>query len=312
MPLITYDELGSGVQRAAGSIREDLLDFITNVSPEDTPLLTNLGAVSVNAGFVEFLTDSLRAAADNAFEEGAAATDKTLTTPSRSYAIVQNLQEHYHVSGRQQSVNHAGMANMLSYQGVKAMKQWRQDLERALVLGTAVSGASGTAPKMDGILAKLVAGSTATKSSGTTLSEAVFNDLLSLAYSYNVNLREVYGNMYVKRTVNGFSTNITRNIDAAARRQVNLVDVYDSEVGTVALFKERNFPQAASKTVYGNDFVAIDPDYFQVGWLRPPREYTLGKDGDRERRLIVGEATLIVRSPYGGVGGQEYVSYITG
>jgi hypothetical protein len=94
MPLSTYDELGSGVQRAAGSIREDLLDFIENVSPTDTPLYNNLGQIKVDAGFVEFLEDTLPAASTNAFTEGAAATDITQTTPSRNFAIVQAFQKH--------------------------------------------------------------------------------------------------------------------------------------------------------------------------------------------------------------------------
>jgi len=55
MPLTTYDEFPAAVQRAAGTIREDLLDFIENISPEDTPLYNNLGQIGVNAGFVELL-----------------------------------------------------------------------------------------------------------------------------------------------------------------------------------------------------------------------------------------------------------------
>lgn len=91
MPLITYNELGTGVQRAAGSIREDLLDFIENLSPADTPLYQNIGSIQVDAGFVEYLEDTLNAASANAFTEGAAATDQTLGTPSRNYSIVQNF-----------------------------------------------------------------------------------------------------------------------------------------------------------------------------------------------------------------------------
>ena len=37
MPLLTYNDLDNNSQKG-GSIREDLLDFIENVSPSDTPL----------------------------------------------------------------------------------------------------------------------------------------------------------------------------------------------------------------------------------------------------------------------------------
>ena len=51
--LTVYDELGSGVQKAAKSIREFLFDYISNLSPEDTPTYSNLQDVSVNAQFIE-------------------------------------------------------------------------------------------------------------------------------------------------------------------------------------------------------------------------------------------------------------------
>jgi hypothetical protein len=95
VPLNTYVEFANATPGPGGSIREDLLDFIENLSLKDTPLFNNLGAIQVNAGFVEYLTDTLTAAATNAWAEGAAATDITLTMPSRRATIVQNFQKHF-------------------------------------------------------------------------------------------------------------------------------------------------------------------------------------------------------------------------
>lgn len=61
------------------------------MSPDDTPLFNSLSQVQVNAGFIETLEDALPARGTNANTEGAAASDPTLVTPSRNYAIVQNL-----------------------------------------------------------------------------------------------------------------------------------------------------------------------------------------------------------------------------
>jgi hypothetical protein len=96
VPLQTYQEFAVGNDDAGpgGSIREDLLDFIENLSPKDTPFFNNIGAIQVDAGFVEYLTDTLTAAATNAWAEGAAATDVTQSMPSRSAMIVQNFQKH--------------------------------------------------------------------------------------------------------------------------------------------------------------------------------------------------------------------------
>lgn len=305
MPLLTFDELGSGVQKGTGSIREDLLDFIENISPHDTPLYNNLGQMKVNAGFVEYLEDDLRAAQENAFVEGAAATDITLETPARRASIVQNFQQHYWVSKRQQAVRHAGMASMLGYQAVKHAKIMKTDIELALHRGTATSGTTSVAPKLAGLLNVL----TSTSSSGTTLTERVFNDIVTSLYSFNVNPREVYANLPVKRTINGFTSSVTRYIAANDRRQINPIEVYESEQGILALFKSR-YQLSAAPSTQGNSFVVIDPDFFQVGWLRPLQEYTLGLDGDRDRRYLCGEATLIARSANGGVAALGYVSNI--
>ena len=304
MPLLTYDELGA-LQGGAGSIREDLMDFIEILSPSDTPLFNNLGAIKVNAGYVEYLEDSLTAAANNAWPEGAQATDITLTAPSRNASLVQNYQKHFHVSGRQQAVLHAGMSSMLSHQEMKAVREIKTDIELALHRGSAVTGTTTAAAHMVGLLN--LASTNATQESGVTLTEKVFNDILSLAYSYNVNLREMYANLPIKRTVNQYTTSVTRFLPAADRRQYDIIDVYESEVGVLALFKSRY----QLTTTNLQTWVAIDPEYFQVGWLRPLNTRTLGIDGDRERRMIVGECTLIYRSEKAAVACTGCTTYIT-
>jgi hypothetical protein len=310
MPLLTYAELGAGVQKGVGAIKENLLSFIENLTPEDTPLYSNLGAVPVSAGFVEYLEDTLASAAANAWVEGAASTDPTLSTPSRNSAIVQIFRKDYHVSGRAEAVEHAGMASMLSYQGIKKAKELKRDIELALVNGTAVSGTEIVAPNLGGIVQKLTSGSCWTSTSGTTLTESVFNDILQLTYAYNRTPKEVYCNALVKRTLNGYRAGVTANVQASEKLQVSVIDVLDTEFGRVSLHKQRNLAQSASKTTYGNTWFAIDPDAFKLGWLRPITEKTLGIDGDRERRMLIGELTLIVKSKNAGCGGDGFVPYL--
>jgi len=307
MPLLTYIDIGADVQKG-GSIREDLMDFITNVSPSDTPLFSNLGSVQVNAGFVEFQNDTLASAAANAFAEGVAATDVNLTCPTRSYAIVQNFQKHYHVSGREEAVLHAGLSSMISYQEVKKARELKRDIELALHRGSAISGDTDTAPQLAGMLNTLSTYFTA--SSGTTLTESVFNDIVTLTYSTPVNLREVYCGMYLKRTINQYSTSVQRYIDAQSRKQLDVVDVYESESGTMAILKSRDQLAGTSKTGSGNSWMAIDPDFFKVGWLRPVVTKELGLDGDRRRKMMVGELTLIAKTELAGCGGTGFVPYL--
>lgn len=199
------------------------------------------------------------------------------------------------------------MSTPLAYQEVKKMKELKTDVELALHRGSAVTGPTA-APQTAGCLNGLSTYNTS--SSGTTLTERVFNDLVTLSYSTPVNLREVYCNMQVKRTINGYTTDTTRFIPAGDKRQVDIVEVYESEVGVMSIFKSRYQLQGASIGASGNSFLAIDPDYFQVGWLRQFRSTELGKDGDRIRKMIVGELGLLIRHPSAGVVGQGYVAYL--
>jgi hypothetical protein len=195
----------------------------------------------------------------------------------------------------------------MSYVEVKNMKELKTDVELALHRGSAVTGPTA-APNTAGLLNGVSTYNTS--SSGTTLTERVFNDLVTLSYSTPVNLREVYCNMQVKRTINGYTTDTTRFIPASEKRQVDLVEVYESEVGIMSLFKSRYQLQAATIGAQGNSFVALDPDFFQVGWLRQFQTKELGLDGDRIRRMIVGELGLLIRHPAAGVVGQAYVAYL--
>lgn len=134
MPLLTHQEFTSGGRPQGGSIREDLQDFIANVSPRDTPLLSELRQVSVDGGFVEWQTDSLPARAHNANVEGIAFTDVALTTPSRLFAHTQLFTKFGSVSDKQRAVTHAGFSDALAYQERKSFLSLKNDIKEFGVL----------------------------------------------------------------------------------------------------------------------------------------------------------------------------------
>lgn len=217
-------------------------------------------------------------------------------------------QKHFWVSGRQQAVVHAGMASMISYQEMKAIREIKNDMELALHRGSAVTGNTATAPQLGGLLNVIVTNSTT--STGITLTEFNFNSLVTAAFANPVNLREGYVPMKLKRTINQYTTSVTRYLPASDKRSFDIIDVYESEMGVIALFKSRYQLESADLITSANSFAVIDPDYFQVGWLRPLNTSVLGLDGDRERRMIVGEMTLIVRSEKAGVVGKNYIPFV--
>jgi hypothetical protein len=301
MPLVTHAEFTAGGRPQGGSIREDLQDFISNVTPRDVPVLANLRQVGVAGGYVEWQQDTLASRAVNAHIEGVAASDQALTTPSRLSQHVQTFASWGYVSDRQRNVTHAGMADMFAYQERKKFLQFRNDIEHAIHRGSSVSGGTAAAPQFAGLLN--ISGTLLTVSSGITLTESVFNDHLQLFYDYNTNPSQVYGGPFVKRTAAGYTSNVTRNIQASERKQVFRIDFYDSDLGLLEIMMSRDQIQAATRTTDGaNSFVILDPEQIQTGWLQRSRVEQLARDGLRDRFQISAEVTLIYRSPY-AIGG---------
>jgi len=70
----TYDATG---------IREDLADIIYNISPTDTPFISNVGKGSTNGTYYEWQVDSLATAANNAQVEGADAPAAAASATTR-------------------------------------------------------------------------------------------------------------------------------------------------------------------------------------------------------------------------------------
>ena len=62
----------------AKGIREDLSNVITNISPEETPYMSNIGRESISNSLYEWQTDALAAAAANKQLEGDDVTSLTL------------------------------------------------------------------------------------------------------------------------------------------------------------------------------------------------------------------------------------------
>lgn len=225
-----------------------------------------------------------------------AASDQALTTPSRLFNHVQTFASWGFVSDRQRNVEHAGMADMMLYQERKKFMELRNDLEHALHRGSAASGETDVAPQLDGLLN--ISGTLISDHSGVTLTEIIFNNILQRNYDFQTEPAQAYCNAFLKRTISGYTTNVTRNVDASRRRQILAIDQYDSDFGTVEVLKSRDQLISADATAdTANSVVIIDPEFLQTGWLQRVRSERLARDGLRDRFQISAEMTLIYRAP---------------
>lgn len=310
--LLTWSEFAIDVApKAQGSIPENLMDFIENVSPVDRPVLSMLGKTKVNSTRVEWLQDSLASRGHNAWVESVSSTNPDLTTPSRTFADVQTFMKFGEVSDIQRAIEHKGFSDAYLYQESKKLNELTNDIEHALCRGSAATGGTAAARQLAGLLN--IFSTNWTSSSGTTLTEDIFVDRLQAFYDNNVDVKPsaCLVNSWLKRTISQFSTKVTRNIDAAAKVQVNVIERHQSDFGDILVYLSRDQLKSATRITQGNSIVFIDPSYFLTGWLQPVMVETLARTGTQSRFMIAGSLTLLYRTEKAGGGGVGFVPYLT-
>jgi len=287
-------------QTAGKELREDLLDVITNLSPTQTPLYTGLQKSKASQSVHQWLRDEIsRPTTVSASQEGDEVSFSDLTPPSRESNYVQEIMQPYKVSQKQIDSTNAGYKDALAYHQAKAIKIWKLKAEYALINGTGNSGASGVAWEMTG-LRKCLTTNFVSYASGTTITETRLNDILELAWDdVEEDTFELYTSITGKREISAFTAGSVKNVNAADRRLVNAVDVYESDVAKmVKLFGHRDM-KASSGGIY--DIVAIQPKAFAVAHLRAPEIRDYPSTGAFKAGYIYGSLTLEFRQEKAGV-----------
>lgn len=273
------------------SRREDLVDIVTNISPQETPLLSGLGEGPTGMQTLhEYLTAALASAADNANVEGKAFTVKDLSQPSRSNNIMQIFRADLMVTGTELSVNTGAEISPMEYQIEKNLKEHARDIELALMAGSKNSGDSNSARRLAGVINSITTNFTSYPS-GTSFTETQFNDVLGGIWTQtDMVADEIYAGAFLKRRVSELTAGNTRFVAADDRRLVKPVDVYESDFGPHKVFLHRNIPDAAT-TRY---LVALRNEFWKLSYLqnRRTKVVDLLPDGDRERKMVVTELTL--------------------
>lgn len=312
--LVTWDEF-SGTEVKGGTFREIVMSEVINTVSKMRPLMALLGREPVEQLFFERLEDTLGSRGHNAVDEGAAFTAAPGSTAQRLGYHVQRFAEWGQVSDEQRDSSHYN-GDPFAYQVGKKMDEMLNDIEHTLNRGTVVSGASGTARQLEGLLNVFDVTGTLTyqtDASGTTFTEPEFISRLQVFPDNNLNVRPSVAlvGSWLKRTISEFSTKITRNVDAAGARQILLIERHTSDFGDVDIVYSEDQLQGASATVHGNSFTVIDPSMFKVGWFKAPTFEQLSRDGFRDRFQLTGQCTLVYKTRKAGGGGRGYVSNIT-
>lgn len=274
------------------SRREDLLDIMGDVSPDETPLMTLLGTSNAAGTLHEWTKFQLdRPTTTQADVEGSDTTFPDLTAPSREYNYTNIVKKGIFVSRTEKKANVAAVGDPWAFQKAQGLRRTKLQMEFNLINSTpGASGASGVARKMRGIDNFITTLATA-RNSGTSFSEQELNDMDKDAWN-TVDPDKVWDMLLcpfeIKQVIAGYNGNSTRFIDATSRRLVKEVQIYESAGGTKRIFAHKDVRRSAGTlTVYG-----IREDLFKVAYYDKPIFEELAKTGDGDKGHWVTEFTL--------------------
>ena len=277
----------------SGTRKEDLLDFIADVSPDDNPLSTLFGTTEARATTHEWTEDYQgRPTAVSSAVEGSAAVFSDLTNPARRTNVTQIIRQTYRVSDTLRAVDVAGMSDMLDYQASKAALIWKNNLEFSIVRATIASGDSGVARTMAGIQA-IVTSHYTTRNSGTSLSETELNAMV-YDVANDVGMNDVFDMLVlplqIRQKVSTFTAGSTKYVEASDKRLTRPVAVYESDFNVMRVFAHKDVTSAAATP--GPHVLGLKEDKWKLAYSRRPTRTELAKVGSSADGMIEGEVTL--------------------
>ena len=312
----TYDTTNPG---SAVSNREDLLDVLTILAPEETPVLSSASKSKANATFVEWTVDSLSAPVTTGVAEGADVTSFTdkFSNRARLGNYVQKFRRDYMVSDLQDAVESVGPAKVAQAEA-KAVRELKRDIEATLLSTNdrTVEDGAGTVYGMRGLGDWIdSAGPTDVPSDYRTpassihatgdFTETVLNNLITSVYrvSGSTNSMTLVADTALRRVISDFARTSeatdysVRNVNyPGGSGEIKLsVDMYSSDHGNVSIVNMN--PDCAPDTTNKDTGYIINPDFIGV-----PELITLGSSrlpnlGGGERGYVDWTGTLCVKHP---------------
>lgn len=289
---------------SAKGIREDLSNVITNIAPEETPYMSNIGRENVSNSLYEWQTDTLAAAAANAQLEGDDVSSfDAVTATVRLQNYAQISRKTIILSATEEVVNKAGRRSELAYQIAKRGAEMKRDQEFSMLNGAIAVAGDSTTARTTASLGAFVKTNTDKGSGGAdpsyttlpnsartdgtvrTFTETILKNVIQKVWTAGGTPKILMCGPVNKQRVSGFSgiASSRFNIDGGAKPAtlVGAVDIYVSDFGNVQVI--------ANRFQRERDAWVIDPDYAKMTVLRPYQQVELAKTGDAEKRMLIAE-----------------------
>jgi hypothetical protein len=291
------------------NIREDLGNIISNISPTQTPFMSNIGTGKASQRLHEWLTDSLAAAdGTNKTVEGDDAATDTAPASTRRNNYTQLMDKVVQVSDTSRAVNTAGYTDELAYQLSKKSKELKRDVESrlcgnyaavpgnastagetagavAFIITNASRGTSGAAPTLSGSTSGYP-NAAATNGTLRSITEAMLKTVVQSAWSNGGEPSVALASGLIKQAMSAFTGLATQRREAGNKPMtiIGAADVYVSDFGDISF--------VPSRFTTGRDVLVIDPSLWKVCDLQAYRLDDLAKTGHSDRKMISREFTL--------------------
>jgi len=301
----------------AKGLREDLTDVIYDISPTETPFMSNAARVSVKAKRHDWQTDSLAAAAANAKIEGNIISAAAITATSKLQAPTQIAYKAFAVTGTTEAVDKAGRNSEISYQTAKHGRELKRDMEKDLTgnTGTVYGTGTGTARTFPGVESWIASNGTELGTGATTIGYVAATGVTAAptdgsktsAFTeghLKLAIREAWtaggdpGVIMVggfnKTVVSGFSgigtlyQDVTRRGTESQAAIIGGADLYISDFGRHIVVPNRFMREQVA--------LVLDMSMWAVGFLRPMHVQELAKRGDSDEMYVLTEYTLESRN----------------
>jgi hypothetical protein len=297
---------GTNIVAAIGG-REDLTDVIYNISPTETPFMSNIGRTKCTATTHEWQTDSLATAAANQQLEGedydsAGLSASVVTARATNYTTISA--KTLMISGTHESTLKAGRKSEIAYQVAKKGKELKRDIEFTLCQKQApVASTGGTTRKTRALESWIdtnvsetgsTHGSTFVITDGTqrNLTEAMVKSAVQQAWTSGGDPEMMLCGPVNKQNISsqfsGIATMYREQSGTGPGTIIGAADVYVSDFGELKVVPSR-FSRDRTISI-------LQKDMWAIAYLRPFRVYDLAKTGDAEKRLLLSEYTLESRN----------------
>jgi len=300
--------------------REEFSDAIHMITPEETPFMSMIGRENVESTHPEWSTDDLAAPnTANAVPQGDEFTYGAISPTIRVGNYTQISRKEYIVSRTQEKTLKAGPRGELARQRRKKGVELRKDMEAILLSNQASApGNATTAPLLGGLPSWVVTNDdrgasgadggfnvgtnrtvAATNGTQRAFSKALLDNVIQKNYNAGGTARALMLSPYNKTRFSGFMSDpavAPQRMTTSATKQATIVgaaDAYLSDFGLIDVVPNRVMAQvpALSRNAW-----LLDPEFLAVGMFDDVQEIKPAKTGDAEKRVLLCEYTLIVKT----------------